>query len=559
VQCLQTFSLTFFFIADTIAVAVKMSANNTPKNLGGQRIVRHGPVHFLRIITNIKLQKGELSEQGARSRINTINRVKEAWGVSELIDIFPREIRPTDQLGSSTITNLRTISNLCPDLKNAQTLMLKICKNPDGSYKPFSFSQSKALMEQLKEAKSMLSAGDNQSAKKKGATSTASTPNTTAKFDSPAPSSSPLKGKQVKKAKAQAAGQELLASIGKASVAAAAEDDEETSIVVDTAPRPKPNKKARASLGQEKHGQNPTPTTATTAPVAVMSTEGSQSPTKAATAPVAVMSKDGSQAPTKVTTAPVAVMSKDGPQAPTKVVTAPVAVMSTKGSQAPGPKAKPLKKSGINLAANYSDSDDSGSEDTGINNGILDLVNGNTAPAKAAAAKSRFATAETVSNLLFNLFFFFFPLFERCTNCMYPQTGRMVVPSRDLIHPFSNKNKKRLEQSETSNPPIIDKPAQVRKPFTNLMTTAIVPKKPKTFEPPKQRIQKPGDMKKELGMDVQAESGIQDANLDSKKGIQNVDSTKKPQQDAIISPAEVSNTVTAMEDVQVRNYTMLFP
>lgn len=132
----------------------------------------------------------------------------------------------------------------------------------------------------------------------------------------------------------------------------------------------------------------------------------------------------------------------------------------------------------------------------------------------------------------------------------------MVVPSRDLIHPFSNKNKKRLEQSETSNPPTTDKPTQVRKPFTNLMTTATVPKKLKTFEPPKQRIQKTGDMKKEFGMDIQVESGTR--NVDSNKSIQDVVSTKKLQQDAIISPVEVSNTVTAMEDVQVRNYTIMF-
>lgn len=331
----------------------------------------------MRKITNIKLQKGELNEHGAKSRANTIVHVKAAWGVSELIDIFPKEIRPSDQLGSTTITNLRTISKLCPDLKKAQEGFLRVCTNPDGSYKPFSFSQSKTFMEQLKEK---------------------NTPS-------------------AKMAKAQAAGQELLASIGKASLqSSAAADDEETSIVVDTAPRQKPNKKSRASLGQEKHGQIPTPTMAPTAPVAVMSTEGSQSPTKTATAPVAVFSKDGSQAPTKVTTAPVAVMSKDGPQALTKVATAPVAVMSTKGSQAPGPKAKTLKKSRIDLSGRGSDSDDSGSEDTGINTGILDLVNGNTASSKAAdngfgkgsekPAKSRFATAETVSNSLFNLSFF---------------------------------------------------------------------------------------------------------------------------------------------------------
>jgi hypothetical protein len=376
---------------------------------------------FWEIITNLNLQKGELNEQGAKLRANTIARIKEAWGVSELIDIFPREIRPTDQLGSTTLTNLRTISNLCPNLKKAQAEMLRVCRNPDGTYKLFCFSQSKSLMEQLKEVKSLLSAGDNQSsAKKKGATPSAATPNTPAKFDSPAaPPSSPLKAKQAKKAKAQAAGQELLASIGKASVEPTAdEDDEGDSIVVDTAPRLKSNKKARASLGQEKHGQGPTPTMMATAPVAVMTTEGSQSPTKAPTAPVAVMSKDGSQAPAKVATAPVAVMSKDGPQAPTKVATAPVAVMSIEGSQAPGSRANPLKKSKINFVGYDSDSEDSGPDGTGIPPGFLDLVNGITAPVKAAdngfgkptekPVKSRFATTETVSNFPINFLFFFF-------------------------------------------------------------------------------------------------------------------------------------------------------
>ncbi|ELR06051.1 hypothetical protein VC83_08132 [Pseudogymnoascus destructans] len=451
-----------------------MSANNTPKNVGGQRI------------------KGELNEQGARSRINTINRVKEAWGVSELIDIFPRNIRPTDQLGSTTITNLRAISNLCPDLSKAQAGMLRVCRNSDGSYKPFSFSQSKAFVEQLKEAKSMLSGVDNQSAKKKGATPSAATPNTPAKFDSPTPPSSPLKAKQAKKDKAQAAGQELLASIGKASVESAAEDDDEgNSIVVDTAPRQKPNKKARASLGQEKHGQTPAPTMAAAALVAVMTTEGSQSPTKAPTVPVAVM--------------------------------------STKESQAPGSRANPLKESKINFVGHDSDSEDSGSEDTGIPPAILDLVNGNAPPAKATdngfgkatekPTKSRFATTETV--------------------------GRMVVPSRELVHPFNNKKKKRLEQSETSNPPTIDnKPTQVRKPFMNLMTSTA-PKKIMTFEPPKQRIQKPGDMKKELGLVIHPGSGIQ--NADSNMGTQKL---MRPQHDTVISPAEVSNAVTTMEDIQ---------
>ncbi|KFY06113.1 hypothetical protein V492_08146, partial [Pseudogymnoascus sp. VKM F-4246] len=173
-------------------------SNNTPKNLGGHRT------------------KGDLSEQGAKSRANTIIRIKETWGVSELIDIFPKQIRPADELGSTAITNLRTISNLCPVLKEAQNGMLSVCRNPDGSYKLFSWSQGKALVEQLRESKNTSSAGGKQSNKKKGSAADASTPKTPAAYgSSAAPSSSPVKPKKIK---AQAAGQELLSSIGKASV-----------------------------------------------------------------------------------------------------------------------------------------------------------------------------------------------------------------------------------------------------------------------------------------------------------------------------------------------------
>lgn len=78
----------------------------------------------------------------------------------------------------------------------------------------------------------------------------------------------------------------------------------------------------------------------------------------------------------------------------------------------------------------------------------------------------------------------------------------MVVPSKDLEHPFSKRKQKRSEQSETSNPPTdkpVNKPVQNKKPFTNLMSMA--PNKPKTFEPPKRRIQKAGDTKKGVEME----------------------------------------------------------
>lgn len=319
------------------------------------------------------------------------------------MDIFPKEIRPKEDLGSTTVTILRSISNLCPDLKKAQQGMLKVCKNPDGTYKPFSFSQSKQFAEQLKEAKNMLSAGDNQPAKKKAATPKTSTPGTPANFDtSAAPSSSPLKGKQAKKEKAQAAGQELLMSIGKASAAPATteEEDEGNSIVVYRAPRQKSQKKARASLGQETHEQAAPLTPAATAPVAVMSTSGSPSPSKAVAAPVAVMSKDGSQVSGKAA----------------KV---PVAVMSTYGTEVSRLKAKPIKKGGIIVSGHDSDSEDSGPDDVELPANILDFVNGNAAPVKSAddgfsksarkpAAVSRFATAETVSNFPFTLCSLFF-------------------------------------------------------------------------------------------------------------------------------------------------------
>lgn len=114
------------------------------------------PSPFLTMVTNVKLQKGELSEQTAKSRAGTIRRLKAAWEVSELVDIFPKEIRPKDDLGSSTLINLRTISNLCPDLKNAQKEMLDICESTGGSLKPFNFSQSRDLLEKLKKEKNMV-------------------------------------------------------------------------------------------------------------------------------------------------------------------------------------------------------------------------------------------------------------------------------------------------------------------------------------------------------------------------------------------------------------------
>lgn len=118
----------------------------------------------------------------------------------------------------------------------------------------------------------------------------------------------------------------------------------------------------------------------------------------------------------------------------------------------------------------------------------------------------------------------------------------MVVPSRDLVHPFSTKNLKRSER--TSTPPTVDKPVRIKKPFTNLMTA---PPKPKTFAPPKNRLQKPAEMKKDIGIDSQLESGIQ-----------NVDSTKETQHNVVASPAEVNSATMAMEDVQVCNYAEPF-
>ncbi|OBT63525.1 hypothetical protein VE03_07012 [Pseudogymnoascus sp. 23342-1-I1] len=506
-----------------------MSNTNTPRNFGGQRT------------------KGELSEQGAKSRASTIVRLKDAWGVSELIDIFPKEIRPKDDLGNTTLTNLRSISNLCADLNKAQQAMLNVCKNSDGSYKPFSFSQSKQLMEQLRDMKNMLTAGGNQSAKKKAATPKASTPATPANFDTSAPPSSPLKGKQVKKDGAHSAGEELLLSIGKASAGptAAADEEEGDSIVVDTAPRQKGQKKARPSLSQAKHEQTLPLTPAATAPIAVMSAEGSQTPTEAATAPVAPMSKDGSLASGKAAKVPVAVMSTDGPQVSDL-------------------KAKPFKKAFVNIAGHDSDSEDSSSEAPGLSANILEIVNGNSTPTKAAGGGFAKSTKK--------------PAVSRFTNT--ETTGRMVVPSRELKHPFSNKHLKRSEQTGTSNPST-DKPAQIKKPFTNLMTS--VPTKPQVSKQPKRLLsQKGGDMKEVLKMDFQTEPVIQNA-VDSSKGtqpkssglltpdiqkggdmnknvemeiqaepvIQNADSSKKLQRGTGTPATEINNDVAMIEVAQV--------
>ena len=78
---------------------------------------------------------------------------------------------------------------------------------------------------------------------------------------------------------------------------------------------------------------------------------------------------------------------------------------------------------------------------------------------------------------------------------MYCQIGRMVVPSKNLLHPFRTAKPKLPEQSESSNPPTDksanNKPVPKKKPFANLMTMA--PVKPKTSETLKCPIQKGGD------------------------------------------------------------------
>ncbi|KFX93874.1 hypothetical protein V490_04618, partial [Pseudogymnoascus sp. VKM F-3557] len=463
-------------------IPVKMS---TSKNIGGSRT------------------KGDLSEQVARQRTNTIARVKEAWGVSELVNIFPREIRPSGELGSTTVANLRTISNLCPDLKKAQNVMLSVSKNPDGSYKIFTFSTSKAVLDRLKEARDMLSTSDTpRPTKKKGVSNASGETNTPTVSDTSAiatPTPSPVKGK---KAKAKAAGQELLLSVGRASVEPAVDDDDEgNSITVDTAPKPKSKKKARVSLLQDKPGQIPTATMTTTAPVAGMSTDG----------PQAFGSNSGVP------------FRQDKPHRTppaTMVATAPVAIMTTPGSQASDLKGKPLKKVQINVSGQDSDSEDSGSENTESAIRALNVLNGTepTAIAGKGQAKPAKAAASKVA----------------ANKASEPTTiGRMVVPSKNLLHPFRTTKPKLPEQSESSNPPTDksanNKPAPKKKPFANLMTMA--PVKPKTSETLKRPIQKGGDTMSgfEMEQPKTTEENVAKAGIEARWGIQNVDATMMDQ------------------------------
>ncbi|KFY06817.1 hypothetical protein V492_07708, partial [Pseudogymnoascus sp. VKM F-4246] len=305
------------------------------------------------------------------------------------------------------------------------------------------------------------------------------------------------------------------------------DDDEGDSIVVDTAPRHKSAKKAKGLATQEKHGQTPTLMPPAIVPVAVMSTSKSQGPTMAATAPVAPMSDDGSQASGMATTIPVAVMSTDD-------------------SQAPIVKLKPVKKPLLNVAGNDSDSEDDDAEDAALPANIIDQLNGIAAPTNTTGK----------------------PAGKHPGNQVAAGTvGRMVIPSKAILHPFKNKPQKRLEQGESSKPPAVDKPVKIKKPFANLMTTDP---KPKTFEPPKRRIQKAGDMKKDIEMKTQTESGVQDVDYNKEtqrgSGIPPTEVNKEAECDAIVSAAggnkgtqrdaatlatEVIKAAVAMEDVQV--------
>lgn len=76
--------------------------------------------------------------------------IKATWGVTEFLDIFPKEVRPTDVPGLSALSILNSISIRQPNLANAQQLMLAICKQSDGTYAKMSWKYADLLMKQLK-------------------------------------------------------------------------------------------------------------------------------------------------------------------------------------------------------------------------------------------------------------------------------------------------------------------------------------------------------------------------------------------------------------------------
>lgn len=79
--------------------------------------------------------------------------MKENWGVSNFMDIFPAAIRPEQELGFTAIYNLKNVSQLENDLKRAQLLMLEHCVDPSGTSVKISFKHTDQILKALKSGK----------------------------------------------------------------------------------------------------------------------------------------------------------------------------------------------------------------------------------------------------------------------------------------------------------------------------------------------------------------------------------------------------------------------
>jgi hypothetical protein len=97
-------------------------------------------------------ENSKKSSDGQKRRDNSIQRIKEIWGVEEIEDAFPAGIKPAT-LGMSAISNIQSIAIRFPNLAEAQALFVKECKDSNGRAVPVSFSNTERIVKELIKAR----------------------------------------------------------------------------------------------------------------------------------------------------------------------------------------------------------------------------------------------------------------------------------------------------------------------------------------------------------------------------------------------------------------------
>jgi hypothetical protein len=127
-------------------VSLKTSLSKPCLNRTSLEVACHQACHCTK-----KFQAGQRTAKAQARRDAAMKATKEAWGVSDYMNIFPTNIRPDTELGDSAVHNLRSISNKVQQLPTARLLMRNECVDTNGHPVKLSFKHTTNILNHLKE------------------------------------------------------------------------------------------------------------------------------------------------------------------------------------------------------------------------------------------------------------------------------------------------------------------------------------------------------------------------------------------------------------------------